>query len=460
MRDPGNAPGGQGAAALRVGVVTLSAILPWPALCLAGGSDLGVRVLPERVYPSIVYRLRLEGAERSGGEPPYWSWSSSAGEILSDGATEVYWKSPGRPGSAIVDVVALGEDGTGTERRARLEVAIHRPDRDGMIFIPAGTFVMGDSWTDPRSPDFVPSIQNVSDKPPHRVFLDGYWIDRHRVTNRQYAAFLQDMWGQGLVDIRGEAVVGRHEGVEIPFYYFRITPRPWRPGNVAHTIGALRWDGSTFTVREGLEEHAVMDVTWEGSKAYALYHGRRLPTEAQWEKAARGRSLQTFPWGDRLPGRYHAHVNLYNEEDILDSFPVGQYSPAGDSPYGVADLMGGFEWVEDWFDAFYYRDNYAPVPLHNPRGPEWGQDHPVRGVSPAASFLGPEQYLSPLSFRYQWVFEFNMGHLFAHSETTFRTVLPLAEYLEAPEGARGLESEEKLPLRREPRIPLPDGSAY
>jgi formylglycine-generating enzyme required for sulfatase activity len=185
-------------------------------------------------------------------------------------------------------------------------------------------------------------------------------------------------------------------------------------------LGAIRWQEGQFLVGEGLEDHAVMDVTWAGARAYALFFGKRLPTEAEWEKAARGSSdFRRFPWGNTLPSRYHANAASFYDNQTV---PVGNFSPIGNSPYGVAELLGRFEWTGDWFGRFYYADNFSQVPVEDPKGPEWGIDHPIRGVGTFAA-LGDEEYLQPLAFRYQWAFEFGYGHLFADDETGFRTAL-------------------------------------
>jgi len=214
-------------------------------------------------------------------------------------------------------------------------------------------------------------------------------------------------------------VVGLYQGVEVPFYYFDLE---WlgEVGRIPELIRAIRWDGERFLPVPGTENHPVMDVTWSGAITYAFYLGKRLPTEAEWEKAARGTDGRRFPWGNEIPTRYHANVNAFFGESFR---PVGSFSPVGDSPYGVADVLGGFEWVDDWFGIHYFRDHLSDLPLRNPEGPRWGLDHVIRGVAVFFRFFGDRFNLEPLSFRYQWVFEFQHGHLFAHKSTGFRCAL-------------------------------------
>lgn len=399
-----------------------------------------IRVSPERIYPSSVHRVVLAESSKQGESPV---WEASAGKLLLNGDTEVYWQAP-----AAVDKVTFFA--ITSKGRIQREFSMRQALTDNMVLVPAGKFVMGDSWTDTNDPYFVPTFQNMTDKPAHRVHLDAYWIDRNRVTNRQYAAYLEEARSQGLVRVTEEAAVGWHEGVEIPFYYFQV-PRARFVDRLPEILGVITWDGDRFQVREGHEDHPVVDVTWAGSNAYARFYGKRLPTEAEWEKAARGTDARRYPWGNAAPTPYHAHVKVAQGNEFT---PVGAFSPTGDSPYGVADLFGGFEWVHDWFDEFYYHNNYASRPIANPTGPEWGRDRPVRGVSVYQTTAGDE-YLNPLSFRYQWIFEFGHGHLFAHSDTGFRAALsaPHADH-DASKEAKGRPGEE-LPEMEPVKIPRP-----
>jgi iron(II)-dependent oxidoreductase len=446
--------------------ISLGGLAPEAPTCFGADPALGspagleIRVLPDRVYAERIYLLRLDGQplEDSGGkekqrqEPAaYYRWRAGGGELLSEGAREVYWKAPAK--TSRVEVEVTGLDGRGEAVLPALEksIEVHAPSFEGMVRIPAGEFVMGDSWIDPENPYFIPTFQNMTDKPPHRVFLDAYWIDRHRVTNRQYAAFLQDLFRQGLLRISREAAIGKHEGVEVPFYFFELPSARSENRLVPALRRALRWENGRFEVHAGWEEHPVVDVTWAGAQAYAFFHGRRLPTEAEWEKAGRGvKDLRPFPWGSAQPSKYHASIGAYAGEEM---HPVGHFSPTGDSSFGIADILGRFEWVEDWFGDFYYQDLYSERALHNPRGPKWGLDRVVRGAPPGYGVLDA---VSPLSTRYQWIFEFGYIHLFAHDGTGFRTALSAPAGDEMSCGAEErLSDGGDLPLRAEPPIPAP-----
>jgi len=192
-----------------------------------------------------------------------------------------------------------------------------------MVLVPAGPFVMG-------------SEQGLGDAPPHTVTLDAYYIDQYEVTNAQFAAFLNELGNQD-------------EG-----------GTPWV--DVSSTYGYLQQVDGAWQPDEGYADHPVVEVTWFGAKAFCAWRGARLPTEAEWEKAARGTDERTFPWGEEISCDY---AN-YRACAINGSLPAGSH-PDGVSPYGVHDMAGNVaEWTADWYAYDYYKDS----PAANPRGPE------------------------------------------------------------------------------------------
>jgi formylglycine-generating enzyme required for sulfatase activity len=211
----------------------------------------------------------------------------------------------------------------GPEADANFPREITGTDGVRMVLIPSGEFMMGSSAAS-------------DERPAHRVFLDAYYIDAFEVTNARYAKFL-------------EAVVTQKQ------------PHQW------NTV-KLSEDGA----------RPVIGVNWFEAESYCKWTGRRLPTEAEWEKAARGTDGRKYPWGDEDP---HEGVANFGRCCGWKGFgllsPVGAYQP-GISPYGVFDMAGNvWEWVSDWYDAQYYKTS----PTQNPTGPIAGREKVMRGGS-------------------------------------------------------------------------------
>jgi formylglycine-generating enzyme required for sulfatase activity len=199
---------------------------------------------------------------------------------------------------------------------------------DGMrlLLVPAGPFVMGAGAGDSAAED--------DERPPHRVSLADYWIDETEVTNDLYRQCVT----AGLC--------------RAPLTETCITDQ-------------LSYDDS------GMGNYPVACVAWEDAEAYCQWSGGRLPTEAEWEKAARGTDGIVYPWGNQS-----SHCLLTNRQGCLaHSAVVGSY-PGGASPYGLLDMAGNVaEWTADWYVPTYYTDS----PEENPAGPATGELKVVRG---------------------------------------------------------------------------------
>lgn len=194
-----------------------------------------------------------------------------------------------------------------------------------MVLVPAGGFLMGSDTGDP------------DERPQRRIYLDAFEIDRYEVTNLQYRRFL---------------VATGHE-----------PPQPW-PGRYVAFLPARDpdWRGTDYPAGEAT--YPVVAVNWEDAAAYCAWAGKRLPTEAEWEKAARGIDGRSYPWGDR----WDVDRANVGETDIGYTQPVGSH-PGGASPYGALDMAGNaWEWVADLYDRAYY--TFAPD--RNPLGPASG----------------------------------------------------------------------------------------
>jgi formylglycine-generating enzyme required for sulfatase activity len=210
----------------------------------------------------------------------------------------------------------------------------------GMILIPGGKFLMGSN--DDHVQQAVDwcgcGAQNFQDELyMHEVYVSAFYIDKHEVTNRQFAAFAQATGYLTDAERKPEA-------------------QTWR---------------TAFT--PGKEDHPVVWMSWNDANAYCTWAGKRLPTEAEWEKAARGNDARLWPWGSEWDS---ARVNM-GEGGRQTTTAVGSF-PKGASPYGAMDMAGNvWEWVYDWHSPFYYRDGADRS--QDPRGPDGGQDRVLRG---------------------------------------------------------------------------------
>jgi formylglycine-generating enzyme required for sulfatase activity len=233
---------------------------------------------------------------------------------------------------------------------------------DGMVevYVPAGEFEMGSLDGDPH------------ERPVHTVYLDAYWIDRTEITTAQY---------------------------EICVLANACTP----PYDNSSSIRSSYYGDPDYG------EYPVISVNWNQSKAYCEWAGGRLPTEAEWEKAARGTDGRTYPWGNEFDRsllnfcdsncEYDWADKTYND-GYADTAPVGSF-PGGASPYGALDMAGNVEeWVTDWYGVYYYGSS----PTRNPTGPPAGAWYRVvRGGSWASSdyYLGSakrNRYLPEISW--------------------------------------------------------------
>lgn len=283
---------------------------------------------------------------------------------------------------------------------------------DGMVWIESGTYVRG-SETGAAYP---------SEGPVHNVKVDGFWMDETEVTNAQFSEFVEET---GYVTMAERPVDWEQLKKTVP----PGTPKPadslLRPASMVFNPpdgpvpldNMYRWWAWVYGADwkhpfgpesdiEGKDNFPVVHVTYEDAEAYAKWAGKRLPTEAEWEYAARGGTNEKeFAWGDELTpnGRYLANFYQgdfpYNRQDMdgyLTSSPVRSFPANG---YGLYDMIGNvWEWTSDWYRPDTY-DMYANITIcENPTGPEapYDPDEPFapKRVIKGGSYLCSDQYCS------------------------------------------------------------------
>jgi formylglycine-generating enzyme required for sulfatase activity len=191
-------------------------------------------------------------------------------------------------------------------------------DNATLVYVPEGEFTMG-------------SDVDSYEQPIHKVTLDAFWIDQTEVTNANYAKCVD-------------------------------------AGNCGSPSYGDHFNNSNY------ENHPVVFVNWYQANAYCSWAGRRLPTEAEWEKAARGTDGRTYPWGENIDRTF---ANYDQNQNVGDTSAVGSYA-SGQSTYGVYDMAGNvWEWTADWYGDTYYSQS----PSSNPLGPDSGDLKVVRGGS-------------------------------------------------------------------------------
>jgi serine/threonine-protein kinase len=202
-----------------------------------------------------------------------------------------------------------------------------------MVYVPGGEFEMG-------------SAEDGDDeKPVHTVALSDFWIDQTEVTNAQYAAFLSEQGNQ------------TEGGVT------------WLALGDADCL--IEQVDSKYQPKRGYDDHPVIEVSWHGAAAYCKWAGGRLPTEAEWEYAARGPDGRIYPWGDDAPTCERAQFGECSGRTVA----VGSL-PSGASWCGALDLAGNvWEWVADWYG------DYPSERQVNPTGPPFGEARALRGGS-------------------------------------------------------------------------------
>lgn len=277
---------------------------------------------------------------------------------------------------------------------------------EGMVYIPGGTFMMGSNHS-----------MMVDARPVHQVTVDGFYMDITEVTNRQFAEF-----------VAATGYVTAAERPLDPADFPGVAAQHLQPGSLVfsapnHPVSLqneLQWwqfvpganwqhpEGSGSDIKDRMD-HPVVHVTWEDAVAYADWAGKRLPTEAEWEYAARGGfDSKDYIWGDKFQPQGRAMANTFQghfpdnntgADGYISSAPVKSF-PAND--FGLYDMAGNaWEWVADWYRADYYQQLNRQLaggsdPAINPRGPNnsFDPNEPMvpKRVQKGGSFLCTDQY--------------------------------------------------------------------
>ena len=273
---------------------------------------------------------------------------------------------------------------------------------EGMVWIPGGEFTMGS-----EHPEAWPN-----EAPEHRVRVDGFWMDTHEVTNAEFAEFVEETGhvttaevAPSLEEIMAQAPPGTPpppEELLVPGSLVFVMP----DGNGAP--GEWRWvpgadwrhpEGPGSSIEERMD-HPVVHVSWEDAAAYAEWAGKRLPTEAEREYAARGGlEGKRFVWGDEPPTDTRIFANIWQGRFPLENTaadgqertaPAGSFEPNG---YGLYDMAGNvWEWCADWYRPDWHAQKAGEEVVENPQGPSASEGPEPQRVIKGGSFLCHASY--------------------------------------------------------------------
>ena len=288
-------------------------------------------IVPEQIEAGDKVKLEVVAHDADGDKLTY-KWKVSDGTVDAAGV----WTVPREPMNATV-LVHVSDGVNKAVISSKISVEILPSSKPlapgGMVSIPAGEFQMGNNiqWFQDH-----PWINVDDELPVHTVYIDAFFMDEHEVTNLEYQQFLRanPSWQKDKIDER---------------FYDRNYLKDWQ-GN-AYPAGKTR--------------HPVVHVSWYAAMAYAEWVGKRLPTEAEWEYAARGGLAgKTFPWGDDFE---RDKANFYKE--VGDTTKVGEYPPNG---YGLYDMAGNvWEWCLDEYNEDFYSISPRENPFASANGLDW-----------------------------------------------------------------------------------------
>jgi formylglycine-generating enzyme required for sulfatase activity len=277
-----------------------------------------------------------------------------------------------------------------------------------MVWLPGGEFLMG---TDDPAAD-------AAERPAHKVRIDGFWIDQTEVTNAQFRRFVE---ATGYLTTAERPINWEQLKTQIPpgtprppddqlvpgSLVFAQPDHPVQLDNIANWwkwVPGANWrcpDGPGTSIN-GKDNFPVIHISWEDAAAYAQWAGKRLPTEAEWEFASRGRRQGSrYAWGDEfkpdgafLANTWQGHFpeTSTGEDGFPHLAPVGSFPP---NEYGLSDMIGNvWEWCSDWYRLDTYRLDASTVPVMNPTGPTQSYD-PDEPYQPKRVIRGGSFLCSP-----------------------------------------------------------------
>lgn len=286
------------------------------------------------------------------------------------------------------------------------------PAPSNMVWIPGGEFSMGAAEPTGMDHNHAGMLATQDSRPVHRVFVDGFWMDRTEVSNAEFARFVASTGYVTVAERKPSAKDFPDASPEMLVPGSVVFSPPSRPVPLDDHLQWWVWvkganwrhpEGPNSSI-QGRENHPVVHVAYEDAEAYARWAGKRLPTEAEWEFAARGGLTgKVYPWGDEfmqngrfMTNSFQGHFPDRNSrsDGYTSTAPVAQF-PANN--YGLYDVAGNvWEWVSDWYRPDYYAQLAKNGVARNPQGPQnsFDPDNPgqLMRVHRGGSFLCTDQY--------------------------------------------------------------------
>lgn len=350
---------------------------------------------------------------------------------------------------SVVGILVALQGGLIDGARAEPATSKNEPP-EGMVWIPGGQFNMGSNSDRLAWPD---------ERPAHPVRVDAFWMDATEVTNAQFKKFVD---ATGYKTVAEKAPTAEEILKQSPPGTPAPDPKDLVPGSLVFmppaqavtlddytqwwqwTPGAnwMHPEGPASNL-DGRENHPVVHVCWEDAAAYAKWSGKRLPTEAEWEFAARGgHENRPYVWGDQRPDSKHIFANIWQgdfphrntkADGFVRTAPVKSFKP---NDYGLYDMAGNvWEWCNDWYDRDLYRRRAGKGIAENPAGPERSfnpaNPHVPQRVQKGGSFLCSDQYCTRYrpSARHGGAIDTGMSHV------GFRCVMPVKQTPQAAESS-------------------------